>query len=226
MAVAFDAVLFDWMLTLAHYPSTEEHVALALGTLGRPAGNRVVDEIVAAVATAQKLSDVREAASVEDTSSEAHVHSTYLLYERTGIDAQLADALYGFLGQSSFHAPYPDAKGVLRALHGAGIRLGVVSDIHVDLREHAAEFGLDSFIEAWALSFELGFQKPDRRIFESALNDLGCEPARSLMVGDQAPQDGAAAELGLTCLILPAPTRVTNRGLERVLQLAGVATAS
>ena len=225
MAVAFDAVLFDWMLTLAHYPSKEQHVALALGALGRPAGKRVVGEIVAGMVEAQQFPDVREASSVEDTSTEAHFHSEHLLYERAGIDADLADALYGLLGQSSFHAPYPEAKRVLRALHGAGIRLGVVSDIHVDLREHAAEFGFGSFIEAWALSFELGMQKPDRRIFESALDDLGCAPARSLMVGDQASRDGAAADLGLTCLILPAPIRVTNRGLERVLQLAGVVTA-
>lgn len=214
------------MLTLAHYPSKEEHVTLALQALGRPAGDGVVGELVAAMVEAENLSGVEEADVLEDTSIKAHFHSEHLLYEWAGIDNELADALYGLLGQPSFHARYPDAKGVLRALHAAGIRIGVVSDIHVDLREHGAEFGFDSFIDAWALSFELGVQKPDLRIFESALAELGCQPEQALMVGDQASRDGAAAELGLTCLILPAPAEVADRELERVLHLAGVAAAT
>ncbi len=220
--VAFDAVLFDWMLTLAHYPSRAEHVTLALQAIGRGTGENVVGEIVAAMGEARNLPEVTQAEMIEDTSTAAHAHSNYLLYERAGIDEELADALYRLLGQPSFHAPYPDSEGVLRALHAAGIRIGVVSDIHVDLREHAIGFGFDSFIDAWALSFELGVQKPDSRLFESALADLGSEPERTLMVGDRPSRDGAAAELGMMCLILPSPSRLTTRGLESVLRLVGV----
>ncbi|MFV1989740.1 MAG: HAD family hydrolase, partial [Acidimicrobiales bacterium] len=77
----------------------------------------------------------------------------------------------------------------------------------------------EAVIYAWALSFELCVQKPDPRIFEAALSQLGTAPARTLMVGDRASRDGAAAPLGVPCLILPPPSGVTDRGLALVLRL-------
>ncbi|MFV1990773.1 MAG: HAD hydrolase-like protein, partial [Acidimicrobiales bacterium] len=68
---------------------------------------------------------------------------------------------------------YPDVAGVLQALKHNGVKIGVVSDIHVDLRLHAKEFGFAHHIDAWALSFELGVQKPDLRISQAALSQLG-----------------------------------------------------
>jgi len=40
------------------------------------------------------------------------------------------------------------------------------------------------------------------------------------MVGDRPSRDGAAAALGLLCLILPAPAEVSTRGLDAVVALA------
>jgi len=157
----FDAVLFDWMLTLAHYPSPHQHVQTAMAALGRTAVTGDVDRIVESMDRARQLPDVQAAEAVEDTSAAAHHHSEHLLYRSAGIDADLADEMYRLLGTPSFHLPYPDALPALRQLSESGLRIGVVSDIHVDLRVHAEQFGFGQHIDAWALSYELGVQKPE-----------------------------------------------------------------
>ena len=218
----FDAVLFDWMLTLAHYPGPDDHVAEALSRLGRPDAAEEVQAIVVAIQEAKTLPEVQQAMTIEDTSAEAHYRSEHLLYQRAGIDRALADEMYSLLGQAEFHPCYPDAREVLERLHQSGVAIGVVSDIHVDLRNHARQFRFEQFIGAWALSYELGIQKPDLRIFNAALETLGADPTRTLMVGDRVTRDGAAAELGVTCLILPHPDSRGERGLDQVLDLVGV----
>ncbi len=215
----FDAVIFDWMLTLAQYPAPSEHVRRALSGLDRNDSPVEVDPIVAALDSARFLPDVMAAESIIDTSAAAHLEGEHLLYQRAGIDRQLADAMYSLLGQSSFHPPYPGVTAVLQSLKQSGLRVGILSDIHVDLRLHAKGFGFAQHIDAWTLSFEVGLQKPDLRIFQAALDQLGTEPSRTLMVGDRASHDGAAAQLGIPCLILPPPKDPSNGGLDLVLRL-------
>lgn len=216
----YDAVVFDWMQTLAHYPSPAEHVERALARLERPTGADSVSSIVAAMNEAKKRPDVQAAEAVEDTSAAAHHHSEHLLYRSAGLDDELADSLYVLLGTPDFHPPYPDARSVLEQLARTGLGIGVVSDIHVDLRTHAESFGFEPFVDAWALSFELGIQKPNPAIFRHALAQLGTTPERTLMVGDRPSRDGAAAEIGMPCLILPAIAAVAERGLDAVVALA------
>ncbi len=218
----FDAVIFDWMLTLADYPPPADHVARALQVLSRPVDDQAVREITEALTEAKTLPDVQAAEAIEDTSPEAHYRSEQLLYRRAGLDQELADVLYGLLGTIDFHPCYQDSQPTLAALAAQGIRLGVVSDIHVDLRVHAEAFGFGRLVQAWALSCELGIQKPDPAIFAAALSELGTEPERTLMVGDRPSRDGAAAELGMPCLILPGRPTANVRGLAAVLDLVGV----
>jgi FMN phosphatase YigB (HAD superfamily) len=63
-------------------------------------------------------------------------------------------------------------------------------------------------------------------MFQTAIDQLGCDPARTVMVGDRGAVDGAAASLGITCLILPATNLKqlhTDRGLSLVMSLVGLA---
>ncbi len=222
----FDAVLFDWMSTLAHYPTIEDHQAQALRLLGRAVDPDAIARTVARIEAAGELPEVQAARAVEDTSPEAHAYSEHLVYKNSGIDAELADALYGLIGTADFHPPYPDAKGVLETLKRSGYAIGVVSDIHTDLREHAKAFGFAASIDAWSLSWEQGIQKPNLQMFQTAIDQLGCDPARTVMVGDRGVVDGAAAALGVTCLILPAVDRnitpLPDRRLSLVLDLVGL----
>ncbi|MCP4307000.1 MAG: HAD hydrolase-like protein [bacterium] len=64
-----------------------------------------------------------------------------------------------------------------------------------------------------------GFQKPDERMFTTALDLLAVDASESLMVGDSMPSDGAATFLGIDTLILPTPFEVSPRGLDAVVRL-------
>ena len=111
--------------------------------------------------------------------------------------------MYGLLGHPSFHPIYPDVAPALAAINAAGIPVAVVSDFHVDLREHARLAGIDGLVDHWIISFEHGVQKPDPSIYRIALDALGAPADATLMVGDRPSHDGAAALLGIDTLILP-----------------------
>lgn len=92
--------------------------------------------------------------------------------------------------------PYLDAAEVLAALRERGVAVGVVSDIGWDLRPVFRAHGLDRYVDTYALSYEHGVRKPDRRLFAAACTVLGADPARTLLVGDDRRADGGAADLG------------------------------
>ena len=94
-----------------------------------------------------------------------------------------------------------------------------MSDIHFDLRADLAQQGIADLIDAYVLSYEHGFQKPDPRIFELALDAVGAQPEEALMIGDRASHDGGAVSAGIPTLLLPAPQELVPRGLDVVLTM-------
>ena len=87
----------------------------------------------------------------------------------------------------------PDAKPTLEALYGR-YRLGVLANQERWIRETMARDGLDGFFDIWAISAEIGIDKPDPGIFEHALSEAGVAAARCAMVGDRLDNDIAAAK--------------------------------
>ena len=203
----YRAVMFDWILTLADYPDPREHLRRAHQQLGRASTEEDIDRWASRLHEAVGHDDIRAAMATEDCSAELHLTANQLHYDRAGLDAELAAAMYGLLGHPSFHPIYPDVAPALEAIHAAGIPIAVVSDFHVDLREHARLAGIDGLVDHWIISFEHGVQKPDPAIYELALAALGTAPEATLMVGDRPSHDGAAALLGIDTLILPARDR-------------------
>jgi FMN phosphatase YigB (HAD superfamily) len=61
--------------------------------------------------------------------------------------------------------------------------------MHADL----AALGLDRFLSATVFSSELGWRKPDARIFTAALQRLGVEAEEAVFVGDRLRDDIAGA---------------------------------
>jgi FMN phosphatase YigB (HAD superfamily) len=215
----YRAVLFDWMLTLAHYPDPVEHVSRAFGAIGQVPESEQVVEVVARLAEAGRDPDVVAAKRDLDCSLDLHRRAEMLHFERAHIEPTLAEAMYGLLGDPTFHPLYPGVVDVLSRLSALGVRVAVISDIHVDLREHATLNGIDGFIDAWVLSFERGCQKPDAALFEAALSELDVEAREALMVGDRPARDGAAALLGIDTLILPPRAAAVAGRLDAVLRL-------
>ena len=203
----YRAVMFDWILTLADYPDQHEHVRRAHEQLDRACTDDEIDAVVARLRAAVRHDDVRAAMAREDCSAELHRTANQLHYDLADLDAELAGAMYGLLGHPSFHPIYPDVAPALTAIRQAGIAIAVVSDFHVDLREHARLAGIDGLVDHWIISFEHGVQKPDPAIYQLALDAVGTAPEETLMVGDRPTADGAAAHLGIDTLILPVRDR-------------------
>ena len=208
----YEAVLFDWMLTLADYPDEREHVRRAHEVLGREIDADALEAIAhRLVTTAADDTDVCAAMAHADCSVAQHQEATMLHFERAGVDAELASSMYDLLGDPTFHPLYGESADVLRSLVQHGVRVAVISDIHVDLRAHAKCFEIGDLVNAWILSYERGVQKPDPTIFQLALDELDVTAEQALMVGDRASHDGGAAALGIDTMILPHRTRTATR---------------
>jgi FMN phosphatase YigB (HAD superfamily) len=218
----FAGVLLDWNGTIAAPPAYADLVAEALTTLGRPAGPAEVRAVLDTLRAA-------ETARVDDPEVDLEVaahRAAYLgWYRAAGLDEPLALALYARVADPAEHRFAADAGELLAALHDGGVRVGVLSDIHADLRPGFAAQALpdgrpwDTLVDAFALSFQTRHVKPDPGAFTAALDALDLGADRVLMVGDRAGWDGAAVALGMTTLLLPSLVDPAERRLQRVLDL-------
>ena len=92
------------------------------------------------------------------------------------------------------------AEFIARAA-GAGIRLALVSNTALNVRPALDRWGISYAFAAVILSYEVGVIKPDPRIFHLATAAIGIDPALCVMIGDSERDDGAAASIGIRCLI-------------------------
>ncbi len=91
----------------------------------------------------------------------------------------------------------PGTREALEELRGRGYRMAIVSNTFVPgfvLDRHLAEVGLLEFFPERVYSCEVGFRKPDRRIFDTALSRVGVAPAEAVFVGDLFKADIRGAE--------------------------------
>ena len=220
-APAFRAVLLDWRGTLVDDPPDEWWVRAALQRVGRDAGPHQVAAWCAALRGAAEQPEIVAGEASCDCSFEQHREWSLAWFALAGLDDELALALYALDLEAASHPFFPDVAFVLRALHERGCRIAVVSNIHFDLRPEFAAAGLAEYVDAFVLSFELGMQKPDPRLFERALDALAVDATEALMVGDQPGLDGGAIRAGLATWLLPGGARADRpRGLDRLLTLA------
>lgn len=135
--------------------------------------------------------------AIRDKSAELHRAAYTGLARQVELpDPGLYDALYDRHMTPAAWQPYPDAAEVLSTLRERGVRVAVVSNIGWDLRPVLRAHELDVWVDAYVLSFEHGVQKPDVRLFRTACEALGQDPADVLMVGDDPAADGGAVNLG------------------------------
>jgi HAD superfamily phosphatase (TIGR01668 family) len=99
------------------------------------------------------------------------------------------DALYAITQQNWYIEP--DAISTLRMLREQGYRLGIISNTSDDqnVQKLIDRWELRPYFETIITSAGCGFRKPDRRIFQLALNHFGTAPEQIVMVGDTLEAD-------------------------------------
>jgi putative hydrolase of the HAD superfamily len=106
-------------------------------------------------------------------------------------------------------APLPDAIDTVRWLRDSGRRLALLTNgAGIAQRRKISRFELANVFDVILVEGELGFGKPDERVYRRALSALGVEPADAWMVGDNLDWDvGAPQKLGMSGVWIDARGR-------------------
>lgn len=90
--------------------------------------------------------------------------------------------------RSDYEKLYPDTERCLKTLHGR-YNIGIIANQDFGTRERLEGHGLLRYIDIIAASAEEGIAKPDRRLFDIALERAGCSPYNAVMIGDRIDND-------------------------------------
>jgi HAD superfamily hydrolase (TIGR01549 family) len=134
---------------------------------------------------------------------------TELWLERSGFPPDAAEAVeqrfdelvFGSL--SEMFELFGDVVACLTRLQAAGHQLAVVSNWDYSLSRVLETFGVRSYFSTVLASLEVGWEKPDSRIFEFALEMEGVSADQALHIGDNPVDDVQGAQaVGLRAILL------------------------
>jgi HAD superfamily hydrolase (TIGR01509 family) len=222
------AVLFDFHGTLAQVEDPVDWVLAAARdrgvTLPRSRATVLADRLVTAGRAGGPLPrrvppHLSEVWAARDLYEYAHraAYTGLAATVDSGVDG-LPEALYERLLRPQGWALYAGARDTLDALSAAGVPVALVSNIGFDIRPLSRALGLDPYVSAYVLSYEVGRCKPDPAIFQYACTALGVEPGEALMVGD-TPADAAAVAAGCQVYLVPTAPPGGSNGVAAVLRL-------
>lgn len=84
----------------------------------------------------------------------------------------------------------PGVDKLLKHLRAVGIKIVIVTNSTIEEQHPKLEYlGLNPLIDVLVISEEVGVPKPQRRIFEVALERTGCMRDEVVMIGDSWPND-------------------------------------
>jgi epoxide hydrolase-like predicted phosphatase len=122
------------------------------------------------------------------------------LGRREGIDA---DPFHLFGAMSSSGGPRAEVVDFARGIKASGLRTALVTNNAVEFRVWwRRSIPLDELFHVVVDSSEVGLRKPDPRIFELALEQLGVEAARAVFLDDYAGNVAAARRVGMRGLVV------------------------
>jgi putative hydrolase of the HAD superfamily len=99
--------------------------------------------------------------------------------------------------------PFPEVPGALRALRARGVTLVVASNWDCSLGEVLEQAGLRGLVDGVVTSAQVGAAKPERALFDAALELAGCAPGEAVHVGDSPDGDVAgAAAAGIRAILV------------------------
>ncbi|WP_019855799.1 HAD family hydrolase [Actinopolyspora mortivallis] len=223
------AVLFDFSGTLFRLEQDESWLEGLTDSGGRQwdleAQAELMRRLTAPVGKVAELPEEYQRAWEErDLDPELHRKVYLEVLRSSGVTEQeQAEALYARLVDPDCWTPYPDTEPVVRGLHEAGIRTGVISNIAFDIRPAFDRIGVGGHFDAVLMSYLEGVIKPDPKLFLRACERLGVAPEETLMIGDSAEADGGATEVGCEfALVEPLPTSERPDALLRAVAEHGV----
>ena len=193
------AVFFDVGWTLS-YPerSLWDVFAEVIRKEGVGATSEEVERTVHSVIERRREQAIREfLAGAEYTDSDEEFEALFLamghlLFRETGLEGDheaLTRAVLERFWLLENWAVYPDVIDAIERLRACKIRVGILSNATSALVGFLEEIGLLQYFDFTVVSAIEGIKKPDRRIFERALEQAGVEAANAAHVGDMYLED-------------------------------------
>ena len=115
-----------------------------------------------------------------------------------------------------------EALATFDLLASRGIKIALLTNWDRRVRNVVSDHKLDSRFCRLFISSEAGLEKPDRRFFEFASNEMGMQPYEMLHIGDQLKQDfHGARDSGWNALLLSSkPENSSNpHAIQRLLEI-------
>lgn len=99
---------------------------------------------------------------------------------------------------------FPETMSTLIYLKSKGYHLGVISNgVTIKQWEKLIRLGLHHFFDEVVTSQEAGVEKPDERIFQLALDRMGCKAEKSVMIGNKFSDDiSGAINIGMSTILV------------------------
>lgn len=98
---------------------------------------------------------------------------------------------------------YDDTVSTLKALRSR-YKLGIISDTWPSIQRILEYGGIYSFFEAKTFSSYLGTFKPDRRMYEHALEQMHLPPGQTIFIDDSVENLAGAQECGIQPVLITA----------------------
>ncbi len=194
MTEEFDAVMFDaggvlWDLR----PTHKELISRVLSSNGEDVDDA---RLISAMRKAERVTDL--AFSKPHGKDDPSFCNDYdkIVLEEIGSVIDLEAFSKDLSKEFEIHAmkvenwvPYPDAIPTLIATKKRDFVVGLVSNATELARRVLANLDMEKYFDFIVISDEVGVRKPDKRIFEIALDKAGTKAHRSLFLGDRPSID-------------------------------------
>lgn len=126
------------------------------------------------------------------------------------------------LGMVTYHnvkfallRPFPKTMQILIYLKNKGYKLGVISNgITKKQWEKLVRLDIHDFFEEVITSGEVGFEKPQKEIFEESLNRMECNAEHSIMIGNKIEIDIiGAVHAGMSAVLVNSEQKTISQKL-------------
>ena len=114
--------------------------------------------------------------------------------------------------------PFPKTMEILIYLKNKGYRLGIITNgLTIKQWEKLIRLDIHDFFDEVITSEEVGFEKPEKQIFEEAMNRINGKAENSVMIGNKFEIDIlGAVNAGMSAILVNTDLEISK--LEKVLE--------
>ena len=114
-------------------------------------------------------------------------------FAHQGLDGNSAAIKHFGLTKTPWHSEdellYSDVVITIKALREKGYNLGIIANQNQGTDTRLKDWGIREYFDVIIASAEIGYAKPDKRIFGKAFELAGCSAEKSVMIGDRLDND-------------------------------------